>query len=158
MYYIYILHLFYMYHLYIRCIYIYIYFVVWINRYIIYNIIFAYWSLHDITLGSQIPGLQPSGVQSCQSRHSCLQRLPLVTSIRVRRLPTARRGLISWTRLHLWYIGAYVDIYIYNNISFERGPQGERGPGLEASKINFDRVFAFVWKTWSKLILGASRA
>jgi hypothetical protein len=31
-----------------------------------------------------------------------------------------------------------------NKISFERGPQGERGPGLEASKINFDRVFAFV--------------
>ena len=45
-----------------------------------------------------------------------------------------------------------------NKISFERGPQGERGPGLEASKINFDRVFAFVWKTRSKLILGASRA
>ena len=32
----------------------------------------------------------------------------------------------------------------FNKISFERGPQGERGPGLEASKINFDRVFAFV--------------
>ena len=46
----------------------------------------------------------------------------------------------------------------FNKISFERGPQGERGPGLEASKINFDRVFAFVWKTRSKLILGASRA
>jgi len=44
-----------------------------------------------------------------------------------------------------------------NKISFERGPQGERGPGLEASKINFDRVFAFVWKTRSKLILEASR-
>ena len=31
-----------------------------------------------------------------------------------------------------------------NKISFERGPQGERGPGLEASKIDFDRVFDFV--------------
>ena len=31
-----------------------------------------------------------------------------------------------------------------NKVSFERDPQGERGPGLEASKINFDRVFAFV--------------
>ena len=28
----------------------------------------------------------------------------------------------------------------FNKISFERGPQGERGPGLEASKTNFDRV------------------
>jgi hypothetical protein len=45
-----------------------------------------------------------------------------------------------------------------NMISFERGPQGERGSGLEASKTNFDRVLAFVWKTRSKLILGASRA
>ena len=52
----------------------------------------------------------------------------------------------------------YVDDSDINKISFERGPQGERGPGLEASKINFDRVFAFVWKTRSKLILGASRA
>ena len=32
----------------------------------------------------------------------------------------------------------------FSKISFERGPQGERGPGLEASKINFDQVFAFV--------------
>ena len=32
----------------------------------------------------------------------------------------------------------------FNKISFERGPQGERGPGREASKISFDRVFAFV--------------
>ena len=31
--------------------------------------------------------------------------------------------------------------YAFNKNSFERGPQGERGPGLEASKINFDRVF-----------------
>ena len=38
----------------------------------------------------------------------------------------------------------YVDDSDINKISFERGPQGERGPGLEASKINFDRVFAFV--------------
>ena len=45
----------------------------------------------------------------------------------------------------------------FNKISSERGTQGERGPGLEASKINFDWVFAFVWKTRSKLILGASR-
>ena len=45
----------------------------------------------------------------------------------------------------------------FNKNSFERGPQGESGPGIEASKINFDRVFAFVWKTRSKLILGASR-
>jgi hypothetical protein len=35
-------------------------------------------------------------------------------------------------------------ISVPNKISFERGPQGERGPGLEASKINFDRVFACV--------------
>ena len=64
---------------------------------------------------------------------------------------------IKWS--FKWYTMPFGGVQCaFDKISFERGPQGEGGPGLEASKINFDRVFAFVWKTRSKLILGASRA
>ena len=50
----------------------------------------------------------------------------------------------SWCYSLSMKVSVCYSMLAINKISFERGPQGERGPGLEASKINFDRVFAFV--------------